>query len=210
MRRFHRINGWAIAVAMCGAASCAKAPSPAPRETPTTRSVALQDLPGKLVRECVRTPLVAPGCPLAVPRASRRYKGQRIGLKGGPAWTFDLAAGGPYPGFRVRNRPPRFAHVVVEGGDLQRHLEYRIRPAAEELTVRKRRKDGLLIDRPTWGGRRGSLILVPPYPLGGIHGDHLMFLWSEGGIDLAVSVHTWPPLDEVEATLRAIVTSVPA
>jgi hypothetical protein len=67
----------------------------------------------------------------------------------------------------------------------------------------------LLLAHPTWGGRRGSLILVPPYPLGGIHGDHLMFLWSESETDLAVSIHAWPPLDEAEATLRAIVASVP-
>jgi hypothetical protein len=204
MRRRHQIAGWAVALLMLSSASCAKGPSPPVQKTSPTEAVDLEELAGKLLRACVRTPLVAPACPGTVPRTSGRYKSQSIGLKGGPAWTFDLASGAPYPGYRARNSPPRFAHVVVEGGDLRRHLEFRIRPAVERFTVRDGRKDGLLIAHPTWGGRQGSLILVPSYPLGGIHGDHLMFLWSDGETDLAVSVHAWPPLEEAEATLRAI------
>lgn len=73
--------------------------------------------------------------------------------------------------------------------------------------TRRRRDRPLLLARPTWGGRRGELVLDRPYPNGGITGSHLLFRWQRRGVDYAVSLHEWEPLREAVATLRAIVAS---
>jgi hypothetical protein len=61
----------------------------------------------------------------------------------------------------------------------------------------------------TWGGRRGALLLAPPYPRGGIESNHLLFRWLNGGVDYEVSVHGWEPFTEVAPVLRAVVESIP-
>jgi hypothetical protein len=53
------------------------------------------------------------------------------------------------------------------------------------------------------------LVLAPPFPVGGIDGDHLVFRWEDSELQYAISLHAWLPLAEVEATLKAIVVSSP-
>lgn len=38
-------------------------------------------------------------------------------------------------------------------------------------------------------GARAAVLREPPYPTGGIHGDHVLVLWNEGGHGYMVSVH---------------------
>jgi hypothetical protein len=73
----------------------------------------------------------------------------------------------------------------------------------------ERRTEGVVIARTTWGGLTGLLLLAPPYPFGGIHGDHLMFSWTTERTDYTVSLHAWKPLDQATVTLRQIVESIP-
>jgi hypothetical protein len=38
-------------------------------------------------------------------------------------------------------------------------------------------------------GAAATVLQEPPYPKGGIHGDHVLVLWNEGGHGYMVSVH---------------------
>jgi hypothetical protein len=97
----------------------------------------------------------------------------------------------------------------VEYGDAPPYREYDVRSVDSIPTdLPKHREEGLLLARPTWTGRTGSLVLAPGYPLGGIHGDHLLFTWSVNGRWFTLSLHGWPPLEESVATLRSIVASI--
>ncbi|HEX2161459.1 MAG TPA: hypothetical protein VHF88_06525 [Thermoleophilaceae bacterium] len=39
-------------------------------------------------------------------------------------------------------------------------------------------------------GRRAAIMKAPPYPKGGIHGDHAIVMWNEGGHGYLVSAHS--------------------
>jgi hypothetical protein len=73
----------------------------------------------------------------------------------------------------------------------------------------KKRTSGLSFGERTWNGRTGELLLAPSYPHGGMEGDHLVFRWTQGGLDFSLSLHAWDPLEETKATLRALVESLP-
>jgi len=55
----------------------------------------------------------------------------------------------------------------------------------------------------------GILYLAPPFPNGGQLGDHLVFQWQRSRRTYVVTLHSWAPLKETEATLRAMVTALP-
>lgn len=74
--------------------------------------------------------------------------------------------------------------------------------------MEERRRRPLFLGRVTWGGHEGVLVLAPPFPRGGLQGNHLIFSWGEGS--KAVSLHGWEPFEEVPTVLRAIVESIPA
>jgi hypothetical protein len=56
-----------------------------------------------------------------------------------------------------------------------------------------------------WNERRVILYLAPPFLHGGQLGDHLVFQWRQRTRTYVVSLHSWAPLLETAATLRAIV-----
>jgi hypothetical protein len=70
-----------------------------------------------------------------------------------------------------------------------------------------RRRKLVFLGRATWGGHEGVLVLAPPYPLGGLQSNHLIFSWAGGS--KAVSLHGWEPFTEVPGVLRAVVESIP-
>jgi hypothetical protein len=75
--------------------------------------------------------------------------------------------------------------------------------------MRTKRRGGVDLGDARWNGRSGRLVLAPPYPRGGINGNHLLFRWREGGTRYQLSLHAWEPLTETVAALRAIVGSLP-
>ena len=116
----------------------------------------------------------------------------------------------PHPGITEKNAPPGFAHVAVYAGDYERFVGYawpgeRLKGEVPE----GRRRKALLIDSVTWNGRKGEVVLAPSYPFGGMDGDHVVFRWTKGKTDYAVSLHAWDPIDESVAALRAMVESLP-
>ena len=44
--------------------------------------------------------------------------------------------------------------------------------------MEERRRKPLYLGPATWGGHEGVLLLAPPYPLGGLESNHLIFSWD--------------------------------
>jgi hypothetical protein len=181
-----------------------------PRER---RPVELTATPGAALRRCRSSALVRPACPLRTPAvpAERLEAHVSRGLPGRGAHAFGLQAGAEYPGRPELNRPPNLLHLVLLAGSLGSKPLYEL---SEEVRLRdgllrEVRERGLLFGRVRWGGRSGTLVLAPPFPAGGVEGNHLVFRWSRGRDEYALSLHAWEPLQETAATLRAVAQSVP-
>jgi hypothetical protein len=123
----------------------------------------------------------------------------------------EFAANAPYARIGRRNAPPRFAHVILKGGDLTKAFYFEwpsgpIVPVADALG--EDRQTPLLLQMPSWAGAPGTLVLAPSFPAGGVDGDHLIYRWHDGETEYALSLHAWKPLEECVATLRVLVESV--
>jgi hypothetical protein len=166
-------------------------------------------MPAPALLLCRSRPLLRAGCPRLVPRA-RGYGARIIPRTGLGYATFDLHVSWPH-GDPAKNRPPRFVHVVVEGGDVEASFEFPRRPGtATSPTLSRSRAEGLVLGRRRWGGLAGTLLLAPSFDRSStLHGDHLVFVWRESGTGHLVSLHAWNPIEEATATLRAIVESIP-
>jgi len=191
------------------------APAPPPTTTePDADEVGLVPTPAGALRRCRRAPAVAPACPREVPEApydstspiyvAESYPGAQAGER-----FFSLQWGAEHPGEPELDRPPATVHVVVSAApDNERG------PAVRRATVRdglleEPRRTYLILGRVTWAGRRGALLLAPPFPRGGIEANHLVFAWTARGRNRKVSLHAWEPFTEVPDVLRAVVESVP-
>jgi hypothetical protein len=98
------------------------------------------------------------------------------------------------------------AHVVLVAGDTERIAPWR-EPWNEPA---RRLRDGLVPEkrpapisfgRVQFGEREALLYLAPPFPTGGMIGNHLVLAWRTNGGGRAVSLHAWEPLTETAATL---------
>jgi hypothetical protein len=143
------------------------------------------------------------------------YVAHRIPRPGLPYATFEARYRWPYATAR-QNRPPRFAHVVVEAGDLRKALPFRLAPARRHVRldaalVTRERASPIVLGSRRWGGLTGTLALAPSFDRSPtIHGDHLMFVWRRGGVGYVVSLHVWAPPAETVAALKQVVESVPS
>jgi hypothetical protein len=178
----------------------------------------LVSLAPKRVAYCERSALLRAVCPRLVPRVRAAYlshlavdparRGRRLDV-------FNLERGGEYPGRPELNRPPRMAHLVIEGGEVERLSPVfadlvHVRPVRlRNGLMRLRRARPLSFGRVRWKGLAGDLFLAPSYPRGGMLGNHLVFRWGTER-RYVVSLHAWEPLTEAAATLKAIVASTPA
>ena len=180
------------------------------------RPAELVPLAPRRLEHCRRAVLLRPACPHLVPRVRAPYLGNLSTglLRPGSASrlaVFNLERGGEDPRRPERNRPPRMGHLVVAAGEVEA-----LSAGAFASSRSARLRNGLLRlerSRPLelgpvrWAGRRGRLLLAPPYLRGGMLGNHLVFRWRQRGTDFVVSLHAWEPLREAVATLRAIVGS---
>lgn len=166
-------------------------------------------------KHCRRSRLLRGACPRLAPSVNAPYLShlakearatpQRFDI-------FDLEWGGEYPGAPRRNRPPRMAHVVLVAGRIGG-----ISPSGDPVCrsavpltdglMRRPRERPLCFGGARIGGRDGDLFLVPPFPTGGMIGNHLVFRWEQDGEHYALSLHAWEPLTETAATLAAIVAA---
>jgi hypothetical protein len=174
--------------------------------------------PEHVLKMCLAADFVDAACPRRVLRVNGTYMARtwstEAGRQTGEGWeTLDISFGSPYLGIRRKNAPPKYAHLVIRSGDLT-HASPVTYPdpevPAQEITNRpaRYRENVIPLGTHTWGGRTGVLILSPPDPSASSPGDHLVFRWSDGGIDYEISIHSWVPLDLARSMLESIVRSI--
>jgi hypothetical protein len=174
--------------------------SEARTETAAPDRVKLVPMPAAAAETCRSSAVLAPVCPQLVPEAPYEhrpevYVAELLPAAGGSPEAFNLQWGAENPARPERNRPPHLSHVIIAAG-----------PSKEALGDVETRRLG----DADWNGRSGTLLRAAAYPHGGIHGNHLIFLWREDGREYLVSLHTWKPLAETRETLEAIVASLPS
>jgi hypothetical protein len=168
------------------------------------------------LEHCERSGLLRPVCPRVVPKVRAAYLSNlSVELTGrSPLDVFNLERGGEYPRDPERNRPPRMAHVVAVAGNVERLAPFREpRRAAERLRdglLRRTRAAPMSFGRARWAGRIGALYLMPPFPHGGMLGNHLVFSWRQDKRPYALSLHAWEPLTESVGTLQTMVEALPS
>jgi hypothetical protein len=178
----------------------------------TRRPVGLVPTPAVALRECRRPKLMRRACPARVPRVP--VGGIDAGLyrdfPNAGAQAFNLQWGGEHPGRPELNRPPGMLHVVILAGPLA-SPPYGLteEQPVRDGVLRETRKRGLLFGSVRWGSRTGELVLAPPYGLGGIEGNHLVFRWRAGKDEYALSLHGWEPFHETVSALRGVIESLP-
>jgi len=200
--------------------------STSPLDSATAEPVQMSPVPAAALRRCREAERLASTCPTRLPRAP---SGAPLQLtvchtdEGDcPRWdAVSLQWGAESPNRPEANRPDGRAgvvHVVVYSGDLggpegsQTHAESAFPfdwPSTETVLrnglMKDQRTTALLLGEAEWAGRRGQVVLAPPYGLGGLMGDHIIFRWQSGTGEYALGLHAWEPLIEAVASLRSVV-----
>jgi hypothetical protein len=107
------------------------------------------------------------------------------------------------------------AHLVAVAGNVERLASFR-EPRDEtgervrDGLLRRRRGAPVSFGRARWADRIGALYLMPPFPHGGMLGNHLVFSWRQDKRPYALSLHAWEPLTESVATLQTMVEGLPS
>jgi hypothetical protein len=180
--------------------------------TSSTRApVRFAPLPVRSRETCLRVNVLAARCPAGLPETHDRYRVRELHYGADAYRVVEFAANAPYPRIGPRNAPPRFAHVVLKGGDLTEafHFEWPSGPSVRVVDALERdRQAPVILSIGSIGGHRGTLVLAPAFPLGGVDADHVIFRWDEGAREYALSLHAWRPFDDCVAILRVLVESV--
>jgi hypothetical protein len=159
--------------------------------------------------------------------ADERLRGAPITSSDCRYQTWSLEVGAPVglptdappglPGKRPgsgRTRPPQYVHIVIYAA--RGPIEQKLFPFAwphdqaqsmSNRLLRPKRQRPISFGSVRWAGLNGHLVLAPPLLFGGEVGDHLIFHWKAAGIEHAFSLHSWTPLRETVATLKALVAS---
>jgi hypothetical protein len=172
-------------------------------------------MPANDLATCRRSSAVRAACPTIVPAppsGGREVTFARVIWSG---HVFELGVGAEHPGHPEFDRPPRFVHLLVAGGDLTSLFPFRLPPGKPTAKIRnglrsRPRTAALSFGRFRWGCRSGELVLAPsPSMSGGIVGNHLVYWWGSRRRAHAVTLHAWEPFRETVAVLKRIVRSVP-
>lgn len=201
--------------------------------TDTEVSVPMTAMPAGAARICARRGLLGLACPRNVPESRYGLAGRPIGFEGPyaeggyavclerrrgrcAAEGFHLEGGVPTDNPRT-DRPPRFVHLALYAArrSLGRYFPFDvpcsgpvIAPGRADRLLTGRQRNAACLGDEEIAGRRGTLALAPPYPAGGEAGGHLFFLWREGRIARAATLHAWAPVTEAIDVLRRVVASV--
>jgi hypothetical protein len=212
-RTWHRIAFavlGCVVLAGCGASGA----NESPRASRRSDRIAFERMPANDHATCRRSSAVRAACPTIVPappRGGREVAFARVIWSG---HVFELGIGAEHLGHPEFDRPPRFVHLVVAGGDLTRLFPFRLPSRQAVARIRnglrwRPRATAMSFGRVRWRCR-GTLVLAPsPSMGGGIVGDHLIYWWRSGRRAYAVTLHAWEPFRETFAVLKRIVRSIP-
>lgn len=176
----------------------------------TRRPVELMPTPAAALRECRRSTLMRPACPARMPRVplDRIEAGLYRDFPNPGGEAFSLQWGGEDPERPELNRPPGMLHLVVLAGpDVSAPYRLTEEQPIRDGALRETRTRGILFGTVRWGTRTGKLVLAPPYGLGGVEGNHLVFRWRAGD-EYALSLHAWEPFRETVSALRRVLESL--
>lgn len=181
-----------------------------PRRPAELEPVPLMRLPESHLQKCRSFPAVAPVCPEEIPVVETDAGRAQAFRSGKGHFVFFSEWGAPYPGLSPKNAPPRFIHLVIHAGDLSSAFPFEWPERTNGLPdpIPKKRRPPLLLENVTWSGIQGQLLLAPPFPMGGLDGDHVIFRWSEDDRDYALSLHAWTPVAETLDALKEIVSTI--
>jgi hypothetical protein len=188
-------------------------------------------MPAGAARICRRLGLLGPACPGRVPESRYGLAGRPVGFEGPyaeggyavclegresrcAADAFHLEGGVP-TGNPRGDRPPRFVHLALYAArrPLDRYFPFelpctgRVRRDGLDGLLTTQRETAACLGVETIAGRRGTLALAPPYPFGGEAGGHVFFLWREGRVAHAATLHAWAPVAEAIDVLRRVVAT---
>lgn len=181
------------------------------QEHTSMRSVPLRPMHRAALSRCLRIASLRPACPRRTPDTD---EWKAYARDGSPS-VFDYGWSGAYPNEPERNRPPRFVHVALYGGQVSVGFGGFTYPrggraaALQNGVLTGTREVPIYFGRVDWAGRRGTLVLAPGFPMGGQQGDHLIFRWEEDRREYALGLHAWEPFLETVSTLEAMVRSIP-
>jgi hypothetical protein len=196
------------AATLLACAACVSSP-----QTPKPKDAAPQMMavPRSFLDRCTGMADLEVACPTKMPFIDGESRANAFGT--GHSSVFFAEWSGPYPGLSGRNAPPRFAHINVIASPVDHPLafDWPTRATAFKAleNVPRKRSAPLLVGAYMWAGRKGEVALAPPFPAGGIEGDHLIFRWVEADTAYSISLHAWKPVAESFNSLRAVVRSVP-
>jgi hypothetical protein len=186
-------------------------------ETPpkVVDGIELAPIPPPALERCRGGKLVGRACPALIPSSLWRERPDWSHQRGSflSPGAFELIAGAEHPEPSL-DRPPRFVHLLILGGEQAANPGFKWPSAADAVAVRDgltrlHRAHALALGRRTWGGRKGELVFAPPFGAGGIAGNHVLFRWRKGSSYYVVTLHSWEPFTETVTVLRALVESVP-
>jgi hypothetical protein len=192
----------ALLITACGAAS-------------RNSALPLAPTPRTALGACLKMALMHAVCPPRVPLLS----GHPVVLSA--ACLDSVGARVPVTSKRCRtaawslmgapSRPVDIAHVVIFAShdDWQCTWPHELRAhAASDRLLNPGRRRAVSLGPARWYGQSGQLVLAPPFTHGGgVVGGHLEFCFRANGVNYAITIHAWPPLAQVIATLKSLVGS---
>lgn len=108
-------------------------------------------------------------------------------------------------------QPADIAHVVISASpaDWQCTWPHEIRARAmSDRLLNPNRVRAVSLGPVQWYGQSGQLVLAPPFARGGgVVGGHLEFCFRASRVNYAITLHAWPRLAQVVATLKSLVGS---
>jgi hypothetical protein len=155
-------------------------------------------------------------CPTRLPRPAATSPPTPVGVytfhvchglekrPGCPLYDIAVLYGAPYesPAQAAKNTPARFVHFEMLGG---RYIAQALGLHGLSGTRPLQR----LISTRTIAGHRGHLYFGLPYNQGGgQYGSHYTFVWNQGGVRYAASLHSWTPHTATLKVLADIISHV--
>jgi hypothetical protein len=206
------VNRWRVVTACCAvfaAAGVSSALSGSRIDGATVASpVRVVPLNSVVNKVCARAEVLRTTCPTKLPAVGdgewtvNLCRPNATGCAGVYWYDLELDAG-------LGTQPPTGSHVAVFVGARLRgtHAFPFAWPPPKPRQIGKTLKStgnqhAAFLGFAWHAGHRGQLILAPSYPAGGEQGDHVVFLWTSGGMERAVGLHSWGDVMPTIATLR--------